>query len=100
MCVLCAMPVLFFLLIRRPPRSTRTDALFPDTTLFRSAQRHHRLEHARQAQAAELALPETVVGLAGQGLEMGKLRCGAQVRHGVWHAPVKDRKSTRLNSSH
>src|SRR3546814_3591354 len=24
-------------MIRRPPRSTRTDTLFPDTTLFRSA---------------------------------------------------------------
>src|SRR3546814_20498905 len=29
--------LLFFcLMIRRPPRSTRTDTLFPDTTLFRS----------------------------------------------------------------
>src|SRR3546814_9769152 len=28
--------VLFFLRIRRPPRSTRTDTLFPYTTLFRS----------------------------------------------------------------
>src|SRR3546814_6487474 len=27
----------FFLMIRRPPRSTRTDTRFPDTTLFRSA---------------------------------------------------------------
>src|SRR3546814_1265843 len=33
-CVLC-----FFLMIRRPPRSTRTDTLFPYTTLFRSAGR-------------------------------------------------------------
>src|SRR3546814_12135670 len=30
---------LFFLMIRRPPRSTRTDTLFPYTTLFRSRQR-------------------------------------------------------------
>src|SRR3546814_7140969 len=28
--------VLFFLMIRLPPRSTRTDTLFPNTTLFRS----------------------------------------------------------------
>src|SRR3546814_548748 len=28
--------MLFFLMIRRPPRSTRTDTLFPYTTLFRS----------------------------------------------------------------
>src|SRR3546814_2202723 len=30
--------IFFFLMIRRPPRSTRTDTLFPYTTLFRS---HH-----------------------------------------------------------
>src|SRR3546814_2434183 len=29
--------LVFFLIIRRPPGSTRTDTLFPDTTLFRSA---------------------------------------------------------------
>src|SRR3546814_19752224 len=34
----------FFLMIRRPPRSTRTDTLFPYTTLFRSGcgRRRHR----------------------------------------------------------
>src|SRR3546814_4789912 len=32
----------FFLMIRRPPRSTRTDTLFPYTTLFRSRRRHPR----------------------------------------------------------
>src|SRR3546814_14039548 len=39
-CVLtsCA-GLFFFLMIRRPPRSTRTDTLFPYTTLFRSLQR-------------------------------------------------------------
>src|SRR3546814_16326654 len=31
------MGVFFFFSIRRPPRSTRTDTLFPYTTLFRSA---------------------------------------------------------------
>src|SRR3546814_9952066 len=30
------MYLFFFLMIRRPPRSTRTDTLFPYTTLFRS----------------------------------------------------------------
>src|SRR3546814_14053564 len=30
--------IFFFLMIRRPPRSTRTDTLFPYTTLFRSLQ--------------------------------------------------------------
>src|SRR3546814_21128886 len=32
LCIFC----FFFLMIRRPPRSTRTDTLFPYTTLFRS----------------------------------------------------------------
>src|SRR3546814_3204027 len=30
---------------RRPPRSTRTDTLFPDTTLFRSALQHEVVDH-------------------------------------------------------
>src|SRR3546814_12347372 len=37
--MLCFFPLfffIFFLMIRRPPRSTRTDTLFPYTTLFRS----------------------------------------------------------------
>src|SRR3546814_6528130 len=33
------MSLIFFLMIRRPPRSTRTDTLFPYTTLFRSWRR-------------------------------------------------------------
>src|SRR3546814_19216563 len=35
-CVIFDLFVIFFLIIRRPPRSTRTDTLFPYTTLFRS----------------------------------------------------------------
>src|SRR3546814_14416139 len=40
--------VFFFVMIRRPPRSTRTDTLFPYTTLFRSP---------RQGQAASVRPP-------------------------------------------
>src|SRR3546814_17505442 len=37
MSLVCVFDFLFFfLMIRRPPRSTRTDTLFPYTTLFRS----------------------------------------------------------------
>src|SRR3546814_18800446 len=46
----------FFLMIRRPPRSTRTDTLFPYTTLFRSARR----ERDARAGAAPHALPGEV----------------------------------------
>src|SRR3546814_11342942 len=38
MCAVCRdSTFVFFLMILRPPRSTRTDTLFPYTTLFRSA---------------------------------------------------------------
>src|SRR3546814_10100878 len=36
-------------MIRRPPRSTRTDTLFPYTTLFRSRQRHLLLSRRQHA---------------------------------------------------
>src|SRR3546814_13732330 len=36
----------FFLMIRRPPRSTRTDTLFPYTTLFRSRDADDAATHA------------------------------------------------------
>src|SRR3546814_16779027 len=38
----------FFLMIRRPPRSTRTDTLFPYTTLFRSEDDLHVAPQRRQ----------------------------------------------------
>src|SRR3546814_18065142 len=42
--------IVFFLMIRRPPRSTRTDTLFPYTTLFRSldVERRVRRQHPVQ----------------------------------------------------
>src|SRR3546814_13662944 len=47
----------FFLMIRRPPRSTRTDTLFPYTTLFRSEAASYakpsRLVTVKQAAARE-----------------------------------------------
>src|SRR5207249_5644036 len=66
----------FFLLIRRPPRST----LFPYTTLFRSRDHGRRHVHRR----------ERVVDLA-----VGERLTGARL-----DAVERDRKSTRLNSSH
>src|SRR3546814_20448240 len=42
----------FYLMIRRPPRSTRTDTLFPYTTLYRSAHRAERGVADRQEAAA------------------------------------------------
>src|SRR3546814_12317776 len=52
----------FFLMIRRPPRSTRTDTLFPYTTLFRSVGR--RRHPARVAQAGQTRAVRGRAGLA------------------------------------
>src|SRR3546814_5340286 len=38
---------------RRPPRSTRTDTLFPNTPLFRSAHRPAQAVHARRARSRD-----------------------------------------------
>src|SRR3546814_3966058 len=47
--------VFFFLMIRRPPRSTRTDTLFPYTTLFRSPARS-RDRNARRPRGCRRAI--------------------------------------------
>src|SRR6056300_1650198 len=42
----CSFPFFFFLMIRRPPRSTLILTLFPYTTLFRSLQSHSEISYA------------------------------------------------------
>src|SRR5256885_7229211 len=73
-------------MIRRPPRST----LFPYTTLFRSA-------------------PLLALAIAGMAAWLALVRWRtARVQHALWKSLVlpasgvalRDRKSTRLNSSH
>src|SRR3546814_16451545 len=53
----------FVLMIRRPPRSTRTDTLFPYTTLFRSDRRRHDL---RAAAGVDLAVDAQRFGAGRQ----------------------------------
>src|SRR2546426_2324688 len=73
-------------MIRRPPRST----LFPYTTLFRSG-------GEAQTNGVEVSwLAPTPIFLRASGTVGNKL--GADFQDGVSNA--KDRKSTRLNSSH
>src|SRR3546814_3400862 len=123
-------------MIRRPPRSTRTDTLFPYTTLFRSAIEH--LLHRARQRGEIFGADEKVAAsgsqkLRGDLVRSDELRCrsgalgrgfgerlaaaGAavpddeEVRRaghaamlakpkGAAQATPKDRKSTRLNSSH
>src|SRR3546814_2383346 len=98
-------------MIRRPPRSTRTDTLFPYTTLFRST-------------AVVLFSPWVDLSLASPSLEanqsvdpffntgrlsglLGAYLQAAEDPSGPDVSPIfgnladlPDRKSTRLNSSH
>src|SRR5256885_10017020 len=76
--------VFFFLMIRRPPRST----LFPYTTLFRS-RAHERRERRTGSYRAALATDAHP-----------RLRCGHRRDLGAPAPEHQDRKSTRLNSSH
>src|SRR3546814_10351650 len=102
-------------MIRRPPRSTRTDTLFPYTTLFRSfaaaradlpelrlevvVPRHghtsRTIPSVRQHAEAAPACGWQGVSIAMQGIN--DLRGGVSK---VAIAVSPDRKSTRLNSSH
>src|SRR3546814_20099365 len=93
-----------FVVIRLPPRSTRTDTLFPYTTLFRSA-------------LVAVEGESEVAGMlrAARSLELLCRLFGALEEHRMveFHgkttlseidakrvAAAQDRKSTRLNSSH
>src|SRR3546814_2836559 len=116
-------------MIRRPPRSTRTDTLFPYTTLFRSVGIED--ERRRHADAERLLVDEAGAGAdaeagewndeaveihaperplagvdheqrSGRIVDRAAVAIGAERRlpeHWIAHR-AGDRKSTRLNSSH
>src|SRR3546814_12353520 len=84
-CVSLFKHLVFFLMIRRPPRSTRTDTLFPYTTLFRSIEVVAAAGRTWVVVSDPIAPGATIVGNLGGQSEM---------------LAQQDRKSTRLNSSH
>src|SRR3546814_14907001 len=57
----------FFLMIRRPPRSTRTDTLFPYTTLLRSRHRRAALEDDYHRLAGGFERVQQITLRFGQG---------------------------------
>src|SRR3546814_12546732 len=97
-------------MIRRPPRSTRTDTLVPYTTLFRSEEeliREHggyvtwmaladQLEY--RAQDGRDGYKWDIQGWYGGDYDKRWLKSEGEGEFG--HSPEQDRKSTRLNSSH
>src|SRR3712207_8027326 len=91
------MRIFFFLMIRRPPRST----LFPYTTLFRS--RDGELPGPRPAVPQRHAEVASAADVRRRVRADGEpLRGAAQPAGRVGGEPARraDRKSTRLNSSH
>src|SRR3546814_3603095 len=115
-------------MIRRPPRSTRTDTLFPSTTLFRSAaliialaritlgifvgeDRALRLEHRLRDDVLagdQLDLMALALEFVGDAREHRRIGIGETAREEAVGLDVgqrgrigaQDRKNTRLNSSH
>src|SRR3546814_5062026 len=105
-------------MIRRPPRSTRTDTLFPYTTLFLSIAVGHDLValdhccfHASPGGGQHLGsmdLKFTQIGIRAEHEDACVPGVTALRQHGAGGFGVglfdemfhPDRKSTRLNSSH
>src|SRR3546814_4868516 len=108
-------------MIRRPPRSTRTDTLFPYTTLFRSPQLGEPVFCHQEACGCAVILLARVAHSDNAAFE--RAECREALDRGVgaislimveddWVATLlrnryrddfivePDRKSTRLNSSH
>src|SRR3546814_15691938 len=101
-------------MIRRPPRSTRTDTLFPYTTLFRSGEGGLEPEpvirvsifmsvfdvHINRAPVGGRV--SRVVYVPGKFLnaDLDKASDDNERQYFVVERPDGDRKSTRLNSSH
>src|SRR5437667_6773986 len=86
MCRCLLFSVVFSLMLRRPPRST----LFPYTTLFRSARAAASLRRARSRSSQRSnSGPSEMKNPSSSGPEFER-----------WLERERDRKSTRLNSSH
>src|SRR3546814_5781567 len=100
-------------MIRRPPRSTRTDTLFPYTTLFRSHCAEHRGSTAvlagRGPGQPKYVIPEEhvpkVLEACRKGASEVSIARALHINYRTWcrvrtEDERVDRKSTRLNSSH
>src|SRR3546814_19755093 len=95
--------IIVFFMIRRPPRSTRTDTLIPYTTLFRAAdqqENYKRIVRNLQDRLTQL-LGDLILGqkAAETGSETDNDRDCSPHNDSLKHC-LLDRKSTRLNSSH
>src|SRR3712207_8431500 len=90
----CVFVHIFFLMIRRPPRST----LFPYTTLFRSAEGNVTVVMEGDGRPA-VSVKRATVNLVWTANELDEVT-GNRTPLTNENGQVEDRKSTRLNSSH
>src|SRR3546814_12058719 len=96
----------FFSMIRRTPGSTRTDTLFPYTTLFRSRQLGIAgvVIDGAARDSLDIIEMDYPVFAAGTNPNGPTKNIGGRIGHPVTVGGVTvhpgDRKSTRLNSSH
>src|SRR3546814_20439579 len=94
---------LFFLcMIRRPPRSTRTDTLFPYTTLFRSHQVAGRVgEQVEQREAGLAAVddPRCLVALLRSEEHTSELQSLMRISYAVFCLKKKITQECNHNSS-
>src|SRR3546814_5306402 len=70
-------------MIRRPPRSTRTDTLFPDTTLFRSVQ----FIENQIIGSANTGAPDNAMRTEGYVMLRGNVKCFKPVTQ-AGHSPI------------
>src|SRR3546814_13805583 len=100
-------------MVRAPPRSTRTDTLFPYPTLFRSIRALRLLGDDRAQRGFTTVGPEQEYFLIDEQyyfgrpdlINTGRTLFGAKPPKGHelddhYFGAIPDRKSTRLNSSH
>src|SRR3546814_12490228 len=103
-------------MLRRPPRSTLTDTLFPYTTLFRSPYVDDGLSFGKRVALIPNEVKPRIVRKSERSnpvslnrgavaARKGIAKSNSQPRKRTWEALAKiprqlDRKSTRLNSSH
>src|SRR3546814_15531861 len=80
----------FFLMLRRPPRSTRTDTLFPYTTLFRSG----RDDGAADDVHRRLVRPPQQVGRRRQVLQHAALQGAVRAGGGDRLAAARSEEHT------
>src|SRR3546814_16115413 len=101
MCTFNHLYYFFFLMIRRPPRSTPTDTLFPYTTLFRSPRTPISPSSFSRSDSQGRWIAE------GDSIRPLRRHVSAASKDALqaeclldYPALTADRKSTRLNSSH